>query len=67
MKIYGSLNSLIIKINQAVSGVPAVHVTMLQFVALQHVVTSLPDEQHISKAAQLISPLVSCAQNQAVQ
>jgi hypothetical protein len=67
MQVNGSLNSLIVTLNQAVSGVLAVQVEVLQFVALQHVVTSLPDEQHISTAAQFISPLVYCAQNQAVQ
>ena len=67
MQINGSLNSLIITFNQTVSGAPAVQVAELKFVALQHVVTSLPDEQNISTAAQFISPLVCCAQNQAVQ
>ena len=67
MQINGSINSLIITFNQAASGVPTVHVPVLQLVALQYVVTSLPDEQHISSAAQFISPLVSCAQNQTVQ
>ena len=67
MQINGSLNSLIITFNQATSGVLAVHVAVLQLVALQYVVTSLPEEQQISTAAQFISPLVSCAQNQAVQ
>ena len=44
MQINGSLNSLIITFNQAFSDVPDVQVAVLQFVALQHMVTSLPDE-----------------------
>jgi hypothetical protein len=67
MQMNVSLNSLIITFNQAVAGVSAVQVAVFQFVALQHVVTSLPHEKHISRAAQFISPLVCCAQNQAVQ
>jgi len=47
--------------------VTAAQVAVLQFVTLQHMVTSLSDEQHISTAAQFVSPLVCCAQNQAVQ
>ena len=67
MQINGSLNSLIIRFNLAASGVLAVHIAVLQFVALQNVVTPLPDEQHTSTVAQFTSPLVYCAQNQAVQ
>jgi len=67
MQINGSLNSVIITFNQAASGVRAVHIAVLQLVALQYVLRSFPEEQHISTAAQFISPLVSCAHNQAVQ